>query len=101
LAQPELEASVEEDAYRQTVLDTFIRRGRLTQIPAQHKKQRIILERLAEEFEPDRAYSEGEVNHILVEFNDDVATLRRGLVDHGLVERAEGVYRRVVGGSDG
>jgi ArsR family transcriptional regulator len=94
LAQPELATEVEEDAYRKSVLETFIRRGRLTRIPAQRRKQQIILERLAEEFEPHREYTEREVNRVLVEFHDDVATLRRGLVDQGLMERAEGIYRR-------
>lgn len=75
--------------------NTFIRRGRLTQIPAQRKKRQIILEKLAEEFEPGREYAEREVNQILVEFHDDVAALRRGLIEHGLMERTEGVYRRL------
>jgi hypothetical protein len=100
MTQPELAAEVEEDAYRKRVLQTFIRRGRLTQIPAQHKKQQIILERLVEEFEPDREYAEREVNQILVEFHDDVAALRRGLVGHRLMERTEGIYRRVVSKPD-
>lgn len=94
LAGPDLATEVEEDAYRQDVLETFLRRGRLTRIPAQRRKQQIILERLSKEFEPEREYTEREVNRILVEFHDDVATLRRGLVDQGLMERAEGVYRR-------
>jgi hypothetical protein len=97
LPQPELAAEVEEDAYRAKVLQTFIRRGRLTQIPAQLKKQQIILEKLAEEFEPERAYTEREVNQILVEYHDDVAALRRGLVSHKLMERTKGIYRRVAG----
>jgi ArsR family transcriptional regulator len=94
VAQPELAAEVEEDAYREKVLATFIRRGRLTHIPAQHKKQQIILEKLAEEFEPDREYTEREVNQILVEFHDDVAALRRGLIEHGLMSRDAGTYQR-------
>ncbi len=96
LAQPEMATEIEEDAYRKEVLETFIRRGRLTRIPAQRRKQQIILERLVEEFEPYREYPEREVNQILVEFHDDVAALRRGLVDQGLMERAEGVYRRSI-----
>jgi hypothetical protein len=96
LAQPEMATRVEEDAYRKKVLETFLSRGRLTQFPAQRSKQQVILERLAEEFEPDREYTEREVNRILVEFYDDVALLRRGLVSQGLMERAEGVYRRSV-----
>jgi hypothetical protein len=101
MAQPALSAEVEEDAYRKKVLETFLRRGRLTQIPAQLKKQAIILERLAQEFEPDRAYTEREVNQVLVEFHDDVAALRRGLVGHRLMERTKGVYRRVARTPDG
>jgi hypothetical protein len=97
LAQPELAAEVEEDAYRAKVLRTFIRRGRLTQLPAQLKKRQIVLEKLAEEFEPERQYTEREVNRILVEVHDDVAALRRGMVSHGLIERQAGIYRRVIG----
>jgi len=66
----------------------------LTGIPAQLKKRAIILERLVLEFEPDRPYTELEVNQTLVDFHEDVATLRRGLIEHKLMEREHGVYRR-------
>jgi len=35
------------------------------------------------------------VNDLLRPVNTDVATIRRALVDHGLMTRASGVYRRV------
>jgi len=95
-AQPGLAAQVEEDAYRQKVLSTFLRQGRLVSIPAQRKKRLIILEKLAEEFEPGRTYPEREVNQVLVEYHDDVATLRRDMIGHGLMQREGGVYRRVM-----
>jgi len=95
--QPMLTHQVEEDAYRQRVLDTFLRQGRLVSIPAQHKKRQIILARLAEEFEPDRKYTEREVNQILVEFHDDVASLRRGLIEHKLMQRENGIYWHISG----
>lgn len=97
MPQPGLTAGVEEDAYRNKVLKTFFKHGRLTRIPAQLKKQQIILEKIVQEFEPGREYDEREVNQILLEFHEDVATLRRGLVLHGLMERQEGIYRRVSG----
>ena len=97
LPQPGLAAEVEEDAYRTKVLRTFFNCGRLIGIPAQLKKRQIILEQLALEFEPGRAYSEREVNQILVEFHEDVASLRRGLISIGLMEREKGVYRRAAG----
>ena len=92
-----MNAQVEEDAYRKKVLNTFFRHGRLTQIPAQLKKRLIILEKIVQEFEPEQAYSEHQVNQILLEFHEDVASLRRGLVSNGLMEREQGVYRRVSG----
>ena len=95
LPQPGLTDEVQEDAYRKKVLNTFFKHGRLVSIPAQLKKRLIILEKLADEFEPHRAYTELEVNQTLVEFNEDVASLRRGLISHGFMERERGIYRRV------
>ena len=94
LSQPGVSARVKEDAYRAKVLKTFIRRGRLTHLPAQLKKRQVILAELVKEFEPGRDYPEREVNRILVEFHDDVATLRRELVGLGFMERKRNVYRR-------
>jgi ArsR family transcriptional regulator len=93
--QPGIAAHVEEDAYRDRVLCAFLKRGRLVSIPAQRKKRQIVLERLVQEFVPDRDYPEREVNQILVEFHDDVATLRRELVGYRLMRPAGGIYRRV------
>jgi DNA-binding HxlR family transcriptional regulator len=96
LPQPGLDAEVEVDAYRQKVLRTFLKRGRLTQLPAQLKKRLIVLETIAQEFEPARSYTEHEVNQILLEFHEDVALLRRELVDCGFMARDRGIYQRVV-----
>jgi hypothetical protein len=95
LPQPGLPKSVEVDAYREKVLRTFFKRGRLVSIPAQLKKRQVILEKIAEEFEPERKYSELEVNQILVEFHDDVASLRRGLISQKLMQRHKGMYWRI------
>lgn len=96
LPQPGLTGSVAEDAYRDKVLRTFFKHGRLTQIPAQQKKRLVVLEHLLQEFEPGRPYPEREVNHILLEFNEDVATLRREMIDHKMMTREKGIYHRVV-----
>lgn len=87
--------SVREDAYKKKVLRTFFHNDILIDIPAQRKKQQIILEEIANAFEFDRKYSEKEVNHVLVDFYEDVASLRRGLIDFGLMERSRGEYWRV------
>ena len=93
--QPGLAANVEQDAYTKKVLATFIKHGRLVQFPAQLKKRLVILRHIAHEFEPERRYTEQEVNQILVEFNEDVASLRRGMIELGLMERDKGEYWRI------
>ena len=86
---------VDQDAYRKKVLQTFIRNGSLISIPSQLKKRQVILEKIVEQFEPGRKYTEKEVNVLLLDYHEDVATLRRGLIEHGLMRREEGIYQRV------
>ena len=93
--QPGLPAKYQPDAYRAKVLRTFIKHGRLVQFPAQLKKRQVILEEILNEFEPDRRYSEHEVNQVLLEFNEDVATLRRAMIAEGYMQREKGIYWRV------
>jgi DNA-binding MarR family transcriptional regulator len=95
LTKPALAQGGSQDAWRERVLETFLVQGRLRVIPAQRKKRRVVLERLAEDFEPDRDYPEPELNRILVDYHDDVATLRREMVAEQLLERSGGIYRRL------
>ncbi|MDX1690221.1 MAG: DUF2087 domain-containing protein [Acidimicrobiia bacterium] len=82
------------------VLSRFFSGGRLVEIPSQHAKRRVVLERLAVEFEPGLRYTEREVNAILQVFHPDYAALRRYLVDDGLLTRADGSYWRSGGRVD-
>jgi hypothetical protein len=75
------------------VLRAFFDGSRLRQIPASRKKRVIVLRRLLERFAPGRSYPESEVNELLREAHDDVATLRRELVDYGFMVRDRGIYR--------
>jgi DNA-binding HxlR family transcriptional regulator len=68
--------------------------GRLISIPAQRKKRAVIVDWLAERFEPGRRYDEREVNAILGAVHADVATLRRELVAFHRLGRENGVYWR-------
>ncbi len=84
----------------QSVLRTFFRNGRLTEIPAKESKRRIVLERVAVEFEPGVRYDEKEVNVIVGRFFNDYAALRRYLVDGGFLSRDHGEYWRSGGRID-
>ena len=79
------------------VLRRFVKGGRLESIPAARSKLRVVLDYLAQDFEPGRRYSEREVNELLKRHHDDVASLRRYLVDEEFMERAGGEYWRAGG----
>jgi hypothetical protein len=76
------------------VLRAFVRDGRLTSIPAARAKRMVVLDRLAQEFEPGRRYSETMVNLVLGKWHADAAALRRYLVDEGFLDRANREYWR-------
>jgi hypothetical protein len=89
-------ASGEEEA----VLRSFFRDGRLTEMPAKESKRRIVLGRIALEFEPGVDYDEATVNTIVGRFSTDHAALRRYLVDEGFLHRDHGRYWRTGGRVD-
>lgn len=75
----------------QQVLREYVRGGQLTQLPNKQKKLLVILRWLATLFEPDRRYSEAEVNEVLKNvYAEDFVSLRRDLVDMGYLRRERG-----------
>ena len=82
------------------VLRNFLVNGRLTRIPAQRAKRRVVLDFLAQQFEPGKAYPEPDVNMKLGMYHADYAALRRYLVDEEFFERRDGFYWRAGGTFD-
>jgi hypothetical protein len=89
-----------EDATR--VLRSFVRDGRLASIPAARSKRLVVLDYIVQEFEPGRRYTEHEVNAVLARWHDDIASLRRYLVDEEFLQRDNGgrAYWRAGGSFD-
>jgi hypothetical protein len=97
------------DQADRTVLQTFVKDGRITAIPAAHGKRLLVLDWLAQRFEPGEIYPERAVNLTIGRaiapgsgglHHHDTATLRRYLVDDGFLERREGFYWRAGGSFD-
>lgn len=74
--------------------------GTLHTIPTKHSKRLVVLDRLAQEFEPGQHYEEAEVNLVLRRIHPDCAALRRYLVENGFLDREAGVYWRSGGTVD-
>jgi hypothetical protein len=84
----------EEPEENSKVLRTFVVDGRLQSIPVAASKRMVILDWLAQDFEPGATYTEKMVNLILGKRHADTAALRRYLVDHEFLNRADGEYWR-------
>lgn len=80
---------------RRRLLETFTdSSGAVTGLPGKEAKRRVVLEHVVQAFDVGTYYSEPEVNDLLARHAPDVATLRRYLVDHGLLSRSAGSYWR-------
>lgn len=82
---------------RRPILDRAFRHGRLVAMPAKHSRRLIVLDHIAQRFEPGEHYSERQVNATLAAIDDDTAALRRYLVDERFLDRADGEYWRIGG----
>ena len=92
------DAAIQEEReakYRKRVVDAFFKYGKLKSIPAQRKKERIVLEEIAKAFQPGRIYSEREVNILIADFHDDFCTIRRDMISERLMDRDERGYWRI------
>ena len=83
-----------DDAFAEKVKKVFWRDGLIVMMPSQLKKRKVLLDLLLEDFEPGRSYTEQEVNFKLLDHYDDYCTVRREMVDFGLLIREKGRYVR-------
>jgi hypothetical protein len=90
-------AAVLDGLARDTQLRGFIRDGRIEGMPAKRSRRLLLLDEVAQVFEPGVRYPEREVNRVLGDMFSDYATLRRYLVDEELMDRADGEYWRIGG----
>lgn len=88
------EELIYDEAFAEKVKKTFWRDGLIVMLPSQLKKRKVLLDLLLEDFQPGRIYTEQEVNFKILDHYDDYCTIRRELVDFGLLKREKGLYIR-------
>ena len=100
LARPLSDEHAGETPERRKVLEAFVRDGRIKSMPTAPTKREILFDWLAATFDVGRRYSEAEVNAALDGHAEDHVSLRRALVDAGLLCRNDGTYWRCGGTVD-
>lgn len=88
------------DPARLSVLLNCFRDGKLVYLPEKFGKRQIVLEEVAQNFEPGTRYAEAEVNMLLRDLYPDYAALRRYLIDSAFLSRGDGFYWRTGGTVD-
>ncbi|WP_240981488.1 MULTISPECIES: DUF2087 domain-containing protein [unclassified Streptomyces] len=71
----------------------YFRKGRLTSIPGKAEVRRRVLTVVADSFEKGTVYEESKVNAVCGGWLDDWVSLRRALVDEGLLLRDDATAR--------
>ena len=82
----------EGEEWERKVLRNFFAGERLREIPASFKAFQVVLRWLARQFEPGVRYHERDLNEMIKRYHPDCATLRRGMIDAGLMQRENNVY---------
>jgi hypothetical protein len=78
-------------------LRAFVRDRRVETMPARLSRRRLLLDAVAQAFEPGVRYPERMVDDFLRAIHPDHAAMRRYLVDEGFLDRSAGSYWRVGG----
>lgn len=80
------------EKYRQKVLKIFFKKGKLIQLPVQRKKKMIVLDEFVKKFKAGKKYTEENVNSIITESYGDYCTIRRLLIEEGIMKREKQTY---------
>jgi hypothetical protein len=75
-------------------LRAFVRDGQIAVLPARRTRRLLLLDAVAQGFEPGTRYSERQVSLFLGALHPDYAALRRYLVDDDFLSRSGGEYWR-------
>lgn len=98
-ARSALETAARQEAYdaaraeQERLVARLFTDGRIERVPAKRKVRAAVLLEVVRLFEPGRDYPEKEVNEILRGVHEDVAYLRRELVNYHYLDRGDGRYR--------
>lgn len=83
-----------ELVYKEKVLKSFFKYGRLVKIPVQKKKRQWVMERIANNFLPNKNYSATTATKLLSEIYEDTGLLLKELQVCGYLDFDNGVIKR-------
>jgi len=73
---------------------TLVKSDRSRKLPAQPSKRKYLLEYILAQFEPNREYSEEEIDSIISRYHNDSRTVRHEFIGEKMMDQIDGQYRR-------
>ncbi|MFZ1684565.1 MAG: DUF2087 domain-containing protein [Candidatus Zixiibacteriota bacterium] len=74
--------------------DEFPRPEQFEQMPSRRSKRKYLLEYILAQFEPNKSYSEEELNRVIARFHTDTGSVRSEFLTEKMMEQVDGRYRR-------
>ena len=83
-----------KNSKRDKVVATFTNDHNVIQLPVQRSKRKYLLEYILAQFEPNRLYSEEEVDRIISRHHEDFSAVRQEFVTEKMMDLVDGNYQR-------
>lgn len=81
-----------DEAYRKQVLKTYFKNGMLLKFPVQNRKKDVVMQKVASRLDPEKTYSEEELNEVLKKIHPDFEKLKSELLASRFVKGLKGQY---------
>ncbi len=95
IPEPNLQRKDARSLLREKVLKVYFKEGRCIRLPVQNKKRWIVYQEVIKLFEANREYPEKVLNELISTIHEDYCLIRRELVEEGVLQRKDGIYRLV------
>lgn len=79
---------------KEEVVANFVKDEHIEKMPVQRSKRKFLLEYVLAQFEPNKSYTQVEVDRIIGRYHDDSETVRGEFVTEGMMESVKGRFRR-------
>ena len=81
-----------DQKYTDEILSNFFKGGRLITMPAQRKKREIVFAYILRDLQPEKAYTEKEINETILRCYEDYCFVRREMIAAGMLKRERDTY---------
>jgi len=86
--------NTKKNGKKDKLVATFTNEDKVVELPAQRSKRKYLLEYILAQFEPNRLYSEEEVNRVISRHNEDFSTVRQEFMAEKMMDLVDGNYQR-------